>query len=61
MTSPYLELRLRSLDEAVEDKMLKDLGHRHKDIQLANKRADLKGENVFRLGRRLTTKIGAKS
>ncbi len=60
MTSPYLQLRLRTFDEALEDKQLKDLGRRQKNIQLANERADLKGDNVYRLGQRLTTKIGGK-
>ena len=62
MTSPYLKNRLRSHDEAVEDKVLRDLRHRHKKIALANKEAELKqAENVFRLGSRLITKFGAKS
>jgi|TARA_B100002003_G_C13909819_1_gene442812 hypothetical protein len=61
MSSPYLHLPLRTFDEAVEDKMLKDLGLRHRKNQLASKKADLKqADNVFRLGPRLTTKIGSK-
>ena len=62
MTSPYLHLRLRTLDEALEDKVLKDLTLRYKKTQLASRRAGLKqADNVYRLGQRLTTRIGAKS
>ncbi|MFP6771315.1 MAG: hypothetical protein VCE74_03100 [Alphaproteobacteria bacterium] len=39
MTSPYLQKRLRSLDEAVEEKLLKELRHRHKANDMANRQA----------------------
>lgn len=62
MSSPYLHLRLRTLEEAVEDRLLRDLGRRHKVNQLVNKQASLKqADNVYRLGQRLTTKFSAKS
>ncbi|MBC8240478.1 MAG: hypothetical protein ISR50_02980 [Alphaproteobacteria bacterium] len=62
MSSPYLHRRLRTLDEAVEDRLLKDLSLRHKKNHLASKSASLKqADNVYRLGPRLTTKIGTES
>jgi|SaaInl4_135m_RNA_FD_contig_21_2398463_length_309_multi_6_in_0_out_0_1 hypothetical protein len=60
-SSPYLQLPLRTLDEAVEDKLLKELSLRHRKNELASRTADLQqAENVYRLGPRLTTKIGSK-
>ncbi len=62
MSSPYLHRRLRTIDEAVEDKMLRDLSLRHKKNHLASKSVNLKQvDNVYRLGPRLTTKISTES
>ncbi len=62
MTSPYLQLHLRSWDEALEEKSLKELRLRHKRNQIANGKSSVAGtENVYRLGPRLITKLGAKS
>ncbi len=65
MTSPYLHMRLRSLDEARQDRLLKELRQRHKMNELANKKARLgrtdNTGNVYRLGPRLITKLGAES
>lgn len=61
MTSPFLQLRLRSLDEAVEDRMLRDLRKRHQKIKAANRKARLvEADNVYRLGPRFLTRIGSK-
>jgi len=61
MTSPYLQKRLRSLDEAVEDRLLKELRHRHKINDIANRRATIvQTGNVYCLGPRLVTKFGGR-
>ena len=62
MTSPYLLRRLRSLDEAMEDRQFRNLRNRHKMIDLANRKAEVsRTDNVYRLGPRLVTKFGARS
>jgi len=61
MTSPYLELRRRSLAEAVEEKSYRDLRLCHKINQMANKNASVvKAENIYCLGPRLITKLRPK-
>ena len=62
MTSPYLQRRLRSLDEAVEDRILKDLRRRHKINEITNKRATIvQTGNVYRFGPRVVTVFGNKT
>jgi hypothetical protein len=62
MTSPYLQRRLRSLDEAVEDRILKDLRRRHKINEIANRRATIvQTGNVYRFGPRVVTIFGNKT
>ncbi len=62
MTSPYLQKRLRTFEEAVEDKLLKNLRQRHKVNDLANKKATIvQTGNIYRFNRRLSTKFGARS
>ena len=61
MTSPYLQKRLRSLDEAVEEKLLKELHHRHKANDAANRQATvIQTGNVYRLGPRVVSKFGGR-
>ena len=61
MTSPYLELRRRSLAEAVEERSYRDLRLCHKINQMANKNASVvKAENIYRLGPHLITKFRPK-
>jgi hypothetical protein len=64
--SPYLNRRLRTYDEAEEDKSFNALRHRHKLNKIANKTADLAQAsnttgNIYRFGPRLVTKFGGKS
>ena len=62
MTSPYLQQRLRSLDEAVEDRLLKDLRQLHKVNDIADKKATVvQTGNVYKFGSRIFSKFGAKS
>ncbi|MFP6748637.1 MAG: hypothetical protein VCD66_13695 [Alphaproteobacteria bacterium] len=61
MTSLYLQRRLRTLDEALEDKSLKALRLRHKINDIANKKATIvQTGNIYRFGSRLVTKFGEK-
>jgi hypothetical protein len=61
MTSLYLQRRLRSLDEALEDRSLTKLRLRHKINDIANKKARIvQTGNIYRFGSRLVTKFGAK-
>ena len=61
-TGPYLQRRLRSLDEAVEDRILKDLRRRHKINEIANRRATIvQTGNVYRFGPRVVTVFGNKT
>jgi len=51
MTSLYLQRRLRTLDEALEDKSLKALRLRHKINDIANKKATIvQTGNIYRFG-----------
>ena len=62
MISPYLQRPLRSLSEAEDDRLFKELRNRHKTIKLANKKVELvQAENVYRFGARLLTKYGPQS
>ncbi|MFP6774914.1 MAG: hypothetical protein VCE74_21675, partial [Alphaproteobacteria bacterium] len=59
MTSPYQQKRLRSLDEAVEENLLKELRHRHKANDAANRQATvIQTGNDYRLGPRVVSKFG---
>ncbi len=61
MTSLYLQRRLRTLDEALEDRILKDLRLRHKLNDMANKKAEIvQTGNIYRFGQRVVSKFGAK-
>jgi hypothetical protein len=61
MTSPYLQKRLRSIDEGVEDKLLKELRHRYKANDMANRRARIvQTGNVYRFGPRIVSKFGGR-
>ena len=61
MMSPYLELRRRSLAEAVEERSYRDLRLCHKNNQVANKNASVvKVENIYVMGLRLITKLRPK-
>ncbi len=62
MTSPYLQQRLRSLDEAEQDRLLKNLRNRHKSNEIANKKAkSVDGDNVHPLGPRLINGFGRRA
>jgi len=61
MTSPYLQKCLRSIDEAVEDKLFEELRHRYKANDMANHRARIvQTDNVYRFGPRIVSKFGAR-
>jgi len=61
MTSPYLQKRLRSIVEAVEDKLHQELRHQYKANDMANRRARIvQTGNVFRFGPRIVSKSGGR-
>ena len=61
MTSPYLQKRLRSIVEAVEDKLHQELRHQYKANDMANCRARIvQTGNVFRFGPRVVSKFGGR-
>jgi LPS O-antigen subunit length determinant protein (WzzB/FepE family) len=61
MTSPYLQKRLRSIVEAVEDKLHQELRHQYKANDMANRRARIvQTGNVFRFGPRVVSKFGGR-
>ncbi|MDP6690385.1 MAG: hypothetical protein QF384_12890 [Alphaproteobacteria bacterium] len=62
MTSPYLQQRLRSLDEAEQDRSLRRLRNRHKSNEIANKKAELvEGDNIHHLGPRGAKRLGRRA